>query len=46
MSYCESFIITITADENIFKDVRHLCDLIENQIKSEVKKYDVTLELY
>lgn len=26
-SYCNSFKITITADENVFTEVRYLCDL-------------------
>jgi len=43
-SYCKSFKVTITADENIFKEVRYLCDLIENNIRKEIEKYDITLE--
>ena len=43
-SYCKSFIITISADVNILEDVRHLCDMIENNILSEIKKHDITLE--
>ena len=43
-SYCKSFQITITADESIFKDVRKLCDMIENNINQEIERHGITLE--
>lgn len=43
-SFCDTFRISITADDVMYKEAQYLADLVEKNITTELKKYGITWE--
>ena len=44
-SFCNSFKVTATSDDNVFKENDELCQLIEDNLMDEIKKHEISLEI-